>query len=208
MAGAYASAMPIDRRDPAMQGTASRGRCYLYVLPCAYEDLLKLGFSRDPLASMQQLHPRWFEFFDLERALLVETESVRDARTLELSQRRTLVEYNAPMPLTVREAAGGEREWYRGAYVQIAEAARALGEGGHVLHAPLRDFAREALLARAPLLFSWSQAMLTVDDLDQRIAATSVQRAVRDALDAHVALGIDLEPLLPAAVLRWHREVQ
>jgi hypothetical protein len=109
------------------------------------------------------------------------------------------------MPLTVSEAAGGEREWYRGAYGRLAEAARMLGEGGHVLHAPLRDFAREALLARAPLLFSWTQAMLAVDDLDQRVAATAVQRTVRDALDACVALDIDLEPLLPAAVLRWHR---
>ena len=65
--------------------------------------------------------------------------------------------------------------------------------------------AREALLARAPLLFSWTQAMLAVDDLDQRVAATPVQRTVRDALDACVALDVDLEPLLPAAVLRWHR---
>ena len=199
---------PIDRRDPATQGTASRGRCYLYVLPCAYEDLLKLGFSRDPLARMQQLHSRWYEFFDLDRALLVETESVRDARALELAQRRALAEYNAPMPLTVREAAGGEREWYRGAYSLLADAARMLGEGGHALHVPLRDFARQALLARAPLLFSWSQAMLTVDDLDQRTATTPVQRTVRDALDAHAALDIDLEPLLPAAVRRWHRALQ
>jgi hypothetical protein len=197
--------MPIDRRDPVTQGTASRGRCYLYVLPCAYEDLLKLGFSRDPLARMQQLHPRWFEFFDLDRALLVETETVRDARALELAQRRALAEHNAPMPLTVNEAAGGEREWYRGAYARLAEAARMLGEGGYVLHAPLRGFAREALLVRAPLLFSWTQALLTVEDLERPVVGTPVQRTVRDALDAYRALEIDLEPLLPAAVLRWHR---
>jgi hypothetical protein len=196
---------PIDRQDPAARGTASRGRCYLYVLPCAYEDLLKLGFSRDPLARMQALHPRWFEFFDLDRAFLVETESVRDARVLELAQRRALAEYNAPVPLTVSEAAGGHREWYRGAHARLEAAAHALAADGYVIHAPLRPFAREALLARAPLLFSWTQAMLTVDDLEAGIAATPVQRAVRDALDAHVALGIDLEPLLPPAVLRWHR---
>jgi hypothetical protein len=47
-----------------------------------------------------------------------------------------------------------------------------------------------------------------VEDLEQRIAATPVQRAVRDALDAYDALDIDLEPLLPAAVLRWHRALQ
>ena len=199
---------PIDRRDPAARGTASRGRCHLYVLPCAYEDLLKLGFSRDPLARMQQLHPRWFEFFDLDRALLVETESVRDARVLELAQRRALAEYNAPVPLTVRETAGGHREWYRGAYDRLHAHALELASGGHVLHAPLRPFVREALLARAPLLFSWTQAMLTVDDLDWPQAATSAQRTVRDALDAFLALDIDLAPWLPESVLRWHRALQ
>ena len=198
---------PIDRRDPATRGTASRGRCYLYVLPCAYEDLLKLGFSRDPPARMQQLHPRWFEFFDLERGLLVETESVRDARVLELAQRRALVAHNAPAPLTVRESAGGQREWYRGAYDQLHAHARALGEGGHVLR-PLHAFAGEALLARAPLLFSWAQAMLAPDDLEAPCADTPVRRTVRDALDAYDAFGIDLAPWLPAAVLDWHRALR
>jgi len=45
--------MPIDPRDPASLGTLSRGRCFLYVFPCAYEDLLTLGFSRDPLQRLQ-----------------------------------------------------------------------------------------------------------------------------------------------------------
>ena len=74
-----------------------------------------------------------------------------------------------------------------------------------MLHAPLRPFAREALLARAPLLFSWTQAMLTVDDFDRPQAATPTQRTVRDTLDAFCAMDIDLAPLLPEAVLRWHR---
>jgi hypothetical protein len=82
-------AMPIDRRDPAGR-TQSRGRCHLYVLPVVVEDLLKLGFSRDPLARLQQLHPRWYEQFDLDRAFTVETESVPDARRLELRFRRQL----------------------------------------------------------------------------------------------------------------------
>jgi len=197
--------MPIDRRDPATRGTASRGRCHLYVLPCAYEDLLKLGFSRDPLARMQALHPRWFEFFDLDRGFLVETESVPDARRLELDRRRALEAHNAPAPLTVREEAGGQREWYRGAYDALAAYADMLATRGHTVHAPLRPWLRQALAARAELLFSWTQAMLDADSLDARIATTPVQRAVRDALDAHVALGIDLAPLLPPAVLRWHR---
>jgi hypothetical protein len=71
--------MPVDPRDPAATRTLSRNRCFLYVAPCAYEDQLKLGFSRDPLRRFQSLHRRWFEFFDVDRIALVETETVRDA---------------------------------------------------------------------------------------------------------------------------------
>ena len=45
---------------------ASRGRAYVYVLPCRDEDLLKLGFSRDPFTRFHTLHRRFYEFFDLE----------------------------------------------------------------------------------------------------------------------------------------------
>ena len=103
--------------------TLSRGRCFLYVLPLAsHEDVLKLGCSRDPLDRVQALHPRYFEVFDLERAFLVETEAVRDARALELELRRMLVAHNAPAPLTVRREAAGHTEWYRGAFAQLAGA--------------------------------------------------------------------------------------
>ena len=182
-------------------------RCHLYVFPCAYEDLLKLGFSRDPLARMQQLHPRWFEFFDLDRAFAVETERERDARDLELRYRRLLEAHNAPMPLTVREAAGGFREWYRGAYAPLAEAAETLRAEGHHVHAPLRPWLREALARRAELLFQWTGA-LTVEELESPSVTTSAQRTVRDAIDAFDALALDPAPWLPEPVLRWHRALR
>ena len=182
----------------------SRGRCYLYVLPCAYEDLLKLGLSREPLDRMQTLHPRWFEFFDLDQAFLIEAETVRDARDLELGLGRVVAEHNAPAPLVIRRQAAGHTEWYRGAYDALAKTAQTLAAGGYVLHAPLRPWIRQALIARSDLLFSWSLAMLTVDELEAA-GVTSTQRVVRDVLDAFVALAIDLEPLLPAVVLDWHQ---
>ena len=192
----------IDTRDPGNRGP-SRGRCYLYVLPCAYEDILKLGFSRDPLERMQTLHPRWFEFFDLDQAFLIEAETVRDARDLELGLGRVVAEHNAPAPLVIRRQAAGHTEWYRGAYDALAKAAQTLAAGGYILHAPLRPWARQAVEARSDRLFSWTLGMLTPDDLEG-IEPTPVQRSVRDVLDAFVALGIDLEPLLAPAVLDWH----
>jgi hypothetical protein len=196
-------------RPARADGTASRspsaGPCFLYVAMSAYEDLLKLGFSRDPLARWQQLHPRWFEVFDLDRSLLVATETVLDARALELSLRRQLLLHNAPAPLTARRAAGGYTEWYRGAHDFLRDAARELEAGGHVVHEPARPWLRTALLARGDQLYSWTEAMLSPDELDGIAGPTRVQQGVRDALDAFNALDIDVAPLLPPRVFDWYR---
>lgn len=199
---------PIDHRDPAGR-TASRGRCFLYVLPCAYEDQLKLGFSRNPLDRLQSLHRRYFDVFDLDRGFLVETETVRDARALELALRRQLIAHNAPVPLTVRHESGGHTEWYRGAYASLVTAAADLSQQGYLLHDPLKPWLRHALRARGELLFSWTQAMLSPEALEvsDSAAFTTQQSVVRDALDAYAAFDIDLAPLLPDAVLRWHRVI-
>jgi len=203
----------IDTRDLSDRATGnrgpSRGRCYLYVLPCAYEDILKLGFSRDPLQRMQALHPRWFEFFDLDQAFLIEAETVRDAHDLELGLAGVIALHSAPAPLVIRRQAAGHTEWYRGAHALLMQTAEALAAGGYVMHAPLRPWIRKTLLDRSDLLFSWSLAMLTPDELDTAAAGfdgrpTPAQQAVRNALDACKVLEIDLELLLPPNVLGWY----
>lgn len=183
---------------------ATGGRCFVYVLPCAWEDHCKIGFSSDPLSRLQQLHRRWYEFFDIDHALLVETETVRDARDLELELRRPLAEHNAPAPLTVRREAAGHTEWFRGVAAQVEAAVDGLRERGHVVH-PLRDWLHRALVARGDLLFSWSLAQLSPDELEGLAGQTPVQQMVRDTLDAYPALGIELEPLLPEQVWRWYQ---
>lgn len=183
------------------------GRCFVYVLPCTWEDHCKIGFSRDPLARLQQLHRRWYEFFDIERALLVETETVRDARNLELELRRPLAEHNAPAPLTVRREAAGHTEWFRGVAPQLEQAVEGLRRRGHVVHAPLHDWLRPVLLARSDPLFAWTLAQLSPDELEGLTGPTPAQRMVRDTLDAYGALGVELEPLLPGEVWRWYRGI-
>lgn len=194
--------MPGDSTPDA--AASSGGRCYTYVFPAAWEDHCKIGFSRDPLARLQQLHRRWFEFFDVDGGLLVEAETVRDARDLELELRRPLAAHNAPAPLTVRREAAGHTEWFRGASSRLQAAVRGLEARGHVVHA-LRPWARAALLARGDRLFSWTQAQLSPDELEGLAGATPAQRAVRDVLDAYDALAIELEPLLPAEAWDWYR---
>lgn len=177
--------------------------CHVYVFPCTWEDHCKVGFSGTPLSRLRQLHRRWFEFFDLEHGWLVETETVRDARDVELELRRLLVEFNAPAPLMVRREAGGHTEWYRGASGEIDAAIAGLAVRGHRLH-PLRPWLRDALLARSDQLFDWSLSQLSVDELDGLAGATPAQQLVRDELDGFAALGADLASLLPAPVWRWY----
>jgi hypothetical protein len=198
--------MPVDPRDAAATRTLSRNRCYLYVAPCACEDHLKLGFSRDPLQRFQSLHRRWFEFFDIDRIALVETETVRDARSLESRFKREFAEFNAPVPLTIAREAGGQGEWYRGAQAQLGAALESLAGEGYAVHVSARHWLRDRLLRQRELLYSWAEAMLTVDELEHRAGSTPMQQTVRDALDAFCALDVPLEDSLPAAVLQWYRE--
>lgn len=181
--------------------------CYAYVFPCAWEDHCKVGFSRDPLARITQLHRRWFAFFDLDGGLLVETDSEREARDLELALRRPFALHRAPQPLVIRQTAGGHTEWLRGAGEALRIRADALRAEGHVVHAPLRAWMRRALEARSDLLHDWADAQLSPDEREGAVAGTVAQCAVRDTLDAHAALAIELEPLLPPSVLRWYRGI-
>lgn len=176
--------------------------CYAYVFPCGWEDHCKVGFSGNPLSRLRQLHRRWFEFFDVERGRLVETETVRDARDVELELRRLLVAYNAPAPLTVRREGAGHTEWYRGASTALDDALAALARRGHRVHA-LQPWLRDALLARSDQLYDWTLAQLAPDELDGLAGATPAQSLVRDELDGYVALGLEVRPLLPSRVADW-----
>lgn len=198
---------PPIARDIDERRVPSRGHCYLYVFPCTWEDHCKLGFSRDPLSRLQALHRRWFEFFDLDRGLLVEAETVRDARDLELELGRPLHEHKAPAPMTVRREAAGHTEWYRGASAQLQQAGTMLERRGHLVHAPLRAWLQPELRRRSDQLYAWTQAQLSPGELETLAVATAQQRLVRDALDAYAALAIDVEPLLPAEVHRWFRSL-
>jgi hypothetical protein len=204
-----------DRHDPDDRPwrPASAGPSFLYVLPCLGEDRLKLGMSRDPLDRLQTLHRRWFDFFDLDAARLVETDSVKEARALETRLRRALREHNAPAPLLIPDAAGGRTEWFRGALATLERETDALRDAGLVMHAPARPWLRDALERRGPLLFDWSTRMLEAIEPDfapplSSRAPTGLERTLRDAIDAYAAFGIDAETLLPEKVAHWWRQAR
>lgn len=201
-----------DADDRPWRPSAS-GPSFVYVLPCLGEDLLKLGMSRDPLDRFQSLQPRWFDFFDLDSARLVETDSVSEARAIETRLRKALRAHNAPAPLLVSAAAGGQTEWFRGALEPLEHDTNALHAAGLRVHAPARPWLHDALERRASLLFHWSSRMLEAIDPDFAPSLcsrppTALERTLRDAIDAYDAFGIAPEPLVPDAVLGWWREAR
>jgi hypothetical protein len=190
---------------------AGAGASFVYVIPCAHEDILKLGMSRDPLGRFQTLHPRYFDFFDFDQALLVQTDSVREARAIELRLGRSLALHRAPAPLGVAATAGGHTEWYRGALAELQREAAALREAGHRVQQPLREWMAEALRERGRLLFHWSQQMLEAIEVEKGPGAPParpgpLEWTLRNALDAYAAFGLDFGGQVPERVARWHAE--
>lgn len=173
-----------------------------------HEDMLKLGFSRDPLLRMQTLHQRYFGFFDIERAFLIQTDLVRDARCIEREFGEGIVAHRAPAPLVVSEAAGGHTEWYRGAYEHLFAAAQRLGAAqGYALELSLRPRLSERLRQHVELLYEWVTRMYDEIDLARTNGADVARQeaTLRNALDAFTAQEIPLAGRIPDNVLRWYR---
>lgn len=189
---------------------ASRGRAYVYVLPCRDEDLLKIGFSREPLQRFRTLHRRFFEFFDLERGLLIEVDRVAQARRIERLFLTSWIEQRAPAPLVIPMAAAGHSEWYRGISEElIAQARKLAGDEGLVLHEPMRPWIARQLSSQADALYDWSTRMLAEATLEREYGglpgAGPIERALLDTLAMCDAVGLALVDLLPESVAEWYR---
>lgn len=184
---------------------------WLYVLPLHGEDWLKVGVSNDPLRRAREFARRWYNVFDLDRAMLVETERMPDARALERDIRARFAEHRAPMPLHIADAAGGATEWYRGAHAGLAAYVEQQRVAGHSVHVPARPWFASALAPEMPHLHDWVQAVLRdaacdgEDALGLHLRLPQAHVAMlRDALDAFSACGLDPSPHLPDAVAAWH----
>jgi hypothetical protein len=180
------------------------------VVPCRDEDLLKLGFSRDPFTRFSTLHRRFYEFFDLDRGLLVDAERVAAARRIERRLIESFTEHHAMAPLVVRAAAGGHTELYRGAYAEVASLLRRIaGDEALPLQEGLRPWLREHLITRADLLHDWSLRIVDTLDWGRNNApgdpdAARLARALLDTWAMFEAAGIDVHAHVPASVSQWY----
>jgi hypothetical protein len=189
-------------REP-LASTLSTRRSYVYVLPCDGEDLLKLGFTRDPLQRLRTLHRRYFDFFDLDAGFLVQTDSVRDARAIERRWAARLIEHRAAMPLTIAAGAGGDTEWYRGALAALQLAATEAESAGYAVHCPLRRWLATNLRSAGTHAWEWARHALLLIDAGQTGASTQL----RDGLDALAAAGLDVADCVDDDVLRVYRSL-
>ncbi|WP_430388718.1 GIY-YIG nuclease family protein [Dyella sp. 20L07] len=196
--------------DIAAPRFASRGRAYVYVLPCRDEDLLKVGFSRDPMQRFRTLHRRFFEFFDLDRGLLIEVDRVAQARRIERLFLTRWADQRAQAPLVVPTSAAGHTEWYRGIDVSVTVLAHQIAEAeALVLHEPLRKWLAGQLADRTDALYDWSERVLSEVLLEQEHAGLSglrpFERALLDTLDMCDSAGLSLDNLVPPGVQEWYR---
>ena len=186
----------------------SKGRAFVYVIPCRDDTRFKIGFARDPIERWRGLHARFFAYFDLERGLLVVASRVAQARAIEQRLLAQFRAFEAFAPLDVAPAAGGVSEWLRGVLDDVVPVALSLAAThGLVVHRPANAWLRAHLLERREL-FDWSARLLEQVEYERAYFADSSRPALaacalRDALDAYASVGIDLAGHLPVAVLRW-----
>ncbi len=190
---------------------APGGRTFVYVLPCRDEDILKVGYSRDPLQRLHALHRRYFQFFDLDRAMLLDAERLRDARRIERIFITRFAACRSPPPLVVREAAAGRTEWFRGVADQVDELARKIAaDEGLTLHALLRAWLRQRFAEHSDTLYECSMRLLDSIEYEHFNVPPGAQDgrtavALRHLLDVYAALDLDLPRLVATRVHTWYR---
>jgi hypothetical protein len=171
--------------------TAANGLGFVYIAICSgLEDLLKVGLTHDPVARWSAFHRRWFEAFDLDHSVLIQTETRRDAQALETALHRLLREHNCPPPMTMRGQFGGGTEWYRGAYRSALEFCSAAADQGHVLHSPARPWFARAMRERSEALAGLIDQGLR--DMADGAMTPAQYDALNDLIDAHRAFDAGL----------------
>lgn len=175
---------------------------FVYIIPARFEDILKIGFSRDPSHRIRSFHPRYFEYFDLDRGFLIAANDEKDARRIERLLALRFAEHRTHAPLVIERAPGGSTEWYRGAYALVLQASNQLVvDGGY---APLVSTAtriRDELLREREHLFEHATAVIDVlDGLGEDARARDIATAFRNSLDAFRAFDIAVDKYLPEEI--------
>jgi hypothetical protein len=194
--------------DFVMPRTLSKGRTFVYMLPWREQDLLKIGYSRQPLVRFRTLHRRFFEVFDLDRGLLLETERLAQARKIERDVILRHADQRSVAPLAVADDAAGYSEWFRGVCPEVSTQLRDAALGGGFECFSLRDWLRRWFEGSSDGLYEWSLRMLEAVEYETYNVPLELQRgdAARSlayVMDACEAVGLPLSSRFPENVLAW-----
>src|SRR5258706_4058661 len=86
---------------------------FVYIVPARFEDILKIGFSREPGYRIRSFHTRYFEYFDLDLGFVITANDEKDARRIERLFASRFADHRTHAPLVIEQAPGGFTEWYR-----------------------------------------------------------------------------------------------
>jgi len=178
---------------------------FVYVIPARFEDILKIGFSRDPFHRIRSFHPRYFEYFDLDRGFLITANDEKDARRIERLMAQRFADHRTHAPLVIERLPGGSTEWYRGAYSLVLQASTQLvADSGYPPLVSIATRVREELLREREYLFEHATAVVdAVDGLGEDARALDIVAAFRNSLDAFRAFDIAVDEHLPEGTDRY-----
>lgn len=180
------------------------------MLPRSGEDLVKLGFSRDPFERFRTLHPRFHTFFDLDQGLLVEVDSIKQARRIERLFIERWPEHQCSAPFEVSSQAGGCTEWFRGINEHTESFAQRIAERyGYPVHRPLKQWLHQRMSGYTDALFDWSLQLVEIIEWQECNVPEHARDgryavALKVTLDAFRAVGLYAQAGLPSAVQRWY----
>lgn len=177
---------------------------YVYVLPARYEDILKIGYSRDPMARIRAFHPRYYEWFALDEGFLLPLQGEREARHAERILAQHVGVHRSRSPAAIRRAAGGHTEWYRGALPIVREFSLEHAEElGAAAAVPLDGWLDERLRSDRVELYEWSLQLFDALHLVAPEEERKLSAALRDVLDAYAYFDIDVRQQISPQVLHW-----
>jgi hypothetical protein len=164
---------------------------FVYLLPLTDCSAFKVGFSCNPWQRIYSFSHRYFECFDLHRALLLRLEECEQARAIEALLKAELAANRCPAPQWLPTAAGGHTEWFSAVHFMEAqtllEATQPAQGGAQMLVA--FDLIHAELTRRRTEFESWAWHLA-----QQLCAARRPQPAghdrLRDWFDAYRCFGI------------------
>jgi hypothetical protein len=112
--------MGLSSQSDIYFGEPDESQWFVYLLPLFDDTSFKVGFSCHPMQRMYSFTRRYFDHFDLRRALLLRVPTCTDARAVEALVKVTLAPYRAQAPEWSLEA-GGFTEWFAGESFEQAQ---------------------------------------------------------------------------------------